>query len=89
MGDLKRWGGDVVKGVGQVTQSMVDSSKSIARHLGYGTVVKSLNPKAPAPLIVPMPDEEALRQAERRKFSGKVTSGRASTVLTNQDDTLG
>jgi hypothetical protein len=89
MSKLVDWGGDIIKGVGQATQSMIDGSKKIARGLGYGKVVPSLNPKIAPPLVVPMPDEQALQEAQRRRFAGQVTSGRASTVLTQQNDTLG
>lgn len=82
--------GDTTKTLGDWVQSGIDHSKRIGRHLGYGKVIPSLNPKSPPPLVVPMPDEQTLQEAQRRRFAGQVTSGRASTVLTQQqDDSLG
>lgn len=100
MGDLKRgaekavnWVGDKV---GNVWHSFEEGSKQIGEALGFektGLTPKSDSTKrkiaASRPQIVPMPDEDELRRAQRRRLAGQVVSGRASTVLTQQDDTLG
>lgn len=89
---------DIAHGVGDAYQSMLDGSRRIGEVLTGGASSKLTGPsthtlKAIArsrPLIMPMPDEQALQEAQRKKFAGQVTSGRASTVLTSQsDDTLG
>lgn len=96
MGKLANLGKDVLQGAGDVFESMREGSKKIGEKLGYSKA--GLSPKSDAtkdaefrarPLTIPMPDEEELRRAQRRRFSGQLTSGRASTVLTQQDDTLG
>lgn len=89
MGDLKR-------GVSHLWNSFKEGSKQIGEALGYekaGVTPKSDKTKraiaAAAPQVIPMPDEETLRRSQRKGYAGLSRSGRASTVLTQQDDTLG
>ena len=97
MGDLKRWGGDVLRGVGDVFESMREGSKKIGEVLGYekaGVTPKSDATKrklaAAIPPVIPMPDEEDLRRQRRRRLSGQAqASGRAATILSQEDDQLG
>jgi hypothetical protein len=54
-----------------------------------GNTWDSLNPEmpqAPADKTIPLPDEEELERQRRRKSRG---GGRASTVLTSNDEGLG
>lgn len=52
---------------------------------------RRMNPEIPTALnepIMPIPDEEELARSRRRK-NARRGGGRASTVLTNEDDRLG
>lgn len=100
MGDLKRGfkrGLRSIKKAGKhALRSFKEGSKQIGEALGYGSVgVVSDKTKreiaaanAPEPAI-PIADEEELRRARRRRLAGQPRSGRASTILTSDEDTLG
>lgn len=90
MGDLKRaakrtWG------------SMWEGSKKIAEKLGYEKAGATPASKdtlearaALEPVVTPMPDDEELGRARRRKLAGSSgRSGRAATILSSDDDRLG
>jgi hypothetical protein len=48
-------------------------------------LVKAETPEQPAP-VVPMPDEEDIKRAKRRKTAAQLQrSGRQSTILTDSD----
>lgn len=98
MGDLKRGTQrgfrSVRKAASSVFESMKEGSKQIGEFLGYekaGVTPKSDKTKrmladAVAP-VIPMPDDEELRRARRRR--PRPSSGRAATILSGEDDTLG
>lgn len=96
MGKLVDWGKDVAHGAGDVFNSMKSGSKKIARKLGYGAVVSSLNPSPqtpPAQPVIPLPDEEAIARIRRRRAAQRGV-GRSSTILAsdgsaNNSDTFG
>lgn len=91
MGDLKRWGRDIYKGVGDFAQWGIEGSKKLGRVLGYDKAFKGLaKPPPPGPPVAPMPDTEDLQRARRRRLGSMSRSGRASTILSDTtDDTLG
>lgn len=89
MGDLKR-------GVKRLFHSMKEGSKQIGEFLGYekaGVTPKSDKTKrqlaAMVEPVIPIADEEELRRARRRRIASQPRGGRASTILTSEDDTLG
>lgn len=89
MGDLKR-------AVKRVFHSMKEGSKQIGEALGYekaGITPKSDKTKrqldAMVEPVVPIADDEELRRARRKRIAGQPRAGRASTILTSDDDTLG
>lgn len=102
MGDLKRGIKSTFKSVGkklsQTFESMKEGSKQIGEVLGYekaGVTPKSDKTKRmlaaanmPEP-VMPIADDEELRRARRRRLAGAQRSGRASTILSGDDDTLG
>jgi hypothetical protein len=45
-------------------------------------------PDVPKPPVIPMPDEEAIVRARRRKIAQR-TGGRDSTILADSNDTFG
>lgn len=100
MGDLKRGVKSTVRSIGkklsQTYESMKEGSKQIGEALGYekaGVTPKSDKTKrklaAAMPITVPVADEEELRRARRRRIASAPRAGRASTILSNDDDTLG
>jgi hypothetical protein len=102
MGDLKRGikrgFKSVRKAVSGTWESMKEGSKKIGETLGYesaGITPKSDKTKRmlaeanAQPPAVPMPDEEELRKARRRRIASQPRAGRASTILSSDEDTLG
>lgn len=98
MGDLKRGTKSTLrsirKKVSQTFESMKERSKQIGEVLGYekaGITPKSDKTKRmmaeAEPTIIPMADEEELRRTRRRR--PRPSSGRAATILSSEDDTLG
>lgn len=77
--------------------SFEDGSAQIGEALGYqsaGVTPKSdktrAAERAAIPPVIPVPDEEALRRDRRRRLAGSVgRTGRAATVLSQEDDLLG
>lgn len=67
-----------VKGIGKVFSSILGGKTPKA-------------PKVPKPVVMPVPDEDAIKAVKRRSLAEQFgRSGRASTILTNNnDDTLG
>lgn len=96
MGDLKRAAKRTVHSIKKVWGDAYEGSKQIAEKLGYeraGVSPKSEKTKqqlaAMVQPVIPMPDEEELRRARRRRIASQPRAGRASTILTSDDDTLG
>jgi hypothetical protein len=87
MGDLKR-------AAKRTWSSMWEGSKKIAEKLGYesaGVTPPSKDTLAARaePPVAPMPDDEELGRARRRRLAGSAgRTGRASTILSD-DDRLG
>lgn len=86
----------VKKGFKSVWNSFEDGSKQIGEALGFesaGVTPKSDKTKAAiranTPPTIPMADEEALRRDRRRRLAGQAERGRASTILSQEDDYLG
>lgn len=102
MGDLKRGAKTLIRSPGHWLKnqfkSMKEGSRQIGEKLGYeqaGITPKSDSTKqmlaaanAPEP-VMPIADDEELRRARRRRAGSAQRSGRASTILSNNDDTLG
>ncbi len=102
MGDLKRGLRTLIhtpkKAFSNLFESMKEGSKRIGETLGYekaGVTPKSDKTKrqlaaanTPEP-VIPIADEEELRKARRRRIASQPRAGRASTILTSDDDTLG
>ena len=89
MGKLDDWTKDIWRGAGDALNSFRAGSKKIARKLGYGSVVKSLNPKPPGPPpAIPLPDEENIARIRRRRAAQR-GGGRDSTQLTSDNQTFG
>lgn len=98
MGDLKRGIKKPFKWIGGQFKDALEGSKQIAERLGYeraGITPKSDSTKAmlaaanagdPA---IPIADDEELRRARRRRYAGAARTGRAATVLSEEDDLLG
>jgi hypothetical protein len=75
------------KGLGKFAQWGIDQSKSIGRHLGYGSVIKSLNKDPPPPpATIPLPDEAEIARLRRKKAAQRA-GGRASTMLASDSAT--
>lgn len=69
-----------IKGVKKVFGSVI----------GAFTGKKIKAPKVPKPVVMPTPDEDAINAIKRRSLAEQFgRRGRASTILTNTDDTLG
>lgn len=90
MGDLKR-------GIKRTWSSMYEGSKKIAEKLGYESAGVTPASKdtlaaraAMEPVVTPMADEEELRRSRRRRLAGTAgRTGRASTILSGEEETLG
>lgn len=100
MGDLKREAKRTVKSIGkklsQTFESMKEGSKQIGEFLGYeraGVTPKSDKTKAMLAAavepVIPMADEDELKRSRRRRYAAATRSGRASTILSGDDETLG
>lgn len=94
MGDLKRGAKRFVGSIKKVVKDGVEGSKQIAEKLGYGAAgVQSDATKeaiaASTPPTIPEADDEELRRARRRRVASGARAGRAATILTSDDDTLG
>jgi hypothetical protein len=101
MGDLKRGAKKAVSWVGDRVSEFVEFSKEGSKRLGeyLGYEKAGLSPKsdktkreiaAATPPVIPMPDEEDLRRQRRRRLAGEAgRSGRAATILSQDDDQLG
>lgn len=81
---------------GNLAGSMKEGSLQIAEKLGYekaGVTPKSDKTKqqlaSMVEPIIPMADEEELRRARRRRIAAQPRAGRASTILSGEDDSLG
>ena len=76
----------------KVFKSFKKGSTAIARALGYDKVIKPLRKKGTPPPIEgeAIPDEEDLRRARQRSLAAQAArTGRSSTILTDDEDTLG
>lgn len=100
MGDLKRGikrgFRSIRKRVSQTWESMKEGSKRIGETLGYekaGVTPKSDKTKrelaAMVEPVMPIADEDELRRARRRRIASQPRAGRAATILSGEDDTLG
>lgn len=100
MGDLKRGAKSTVKSLGkklsQTYESFKEGSKQIGEVLGYekaGVTPKSDKTKQmladAVPPVMPEADDEELRRSRRKRVASAPRSGRAATILSNDDDTLG
>lgn len=100
MGDLKRGARSLLhrpkKWFSNVLESMKEGSRQIGEKLGYesaGVTPKSDKTKQmladAVPPVMPIADDEELRRTRRRRAASAPRSGRASTILSNEDDTLG
>lgn len=96
MGDLKRGFMRGVRSAKKFVGDAWEGSKQIAEKLGYekaGVTPKSDSTKqqlaAMAEPVLPVADDEELRRSRRRRISSQPRAGRASTILTSDDDTLG
>lgn len=96
MGDLKRAFKRGVRSVKKWADDALEGSKQIGENIGFASVGlmsnKTKRRMAAAnaePPTVPLPDEEELRRARRRRLAGQPRTGRASTILTSDEDTLG
>ena len=67
----------------KVFSNLKDANQNFAGKLGIGPERSS---KGPRPVVTPMPDEEAIEDARRRRARMRLGSGRESTIYT---DSLG
>lgn len=89
MGKLASWAGDVYTGIGQVSDSFRQGSKKIGQALGYGKVFHQLNPTVTPPPVIPTPDTDQLRLAQKKRLASQAQMGRASTILSSDTEQLG
>lgn len=87
---------DKVGQLSRLNESFKEGSFQIAEKLGYekaGLSPKSEKTKqqlaAAIEPVVPIADDEELRRARRRRIASQPRAGRASTILSGEDDTLG
>lgn len=79
----------VTKGVRESVRFMKSGSEDIAGAMGFKSLKGTwTNPKMPP--VAALPDEEAIQRTMRRQLAARAgTSGRASTILTGNDEPLG
>lgn len=81
---------DIGHGLGDFYQDALEGSRQIGETLGYGTTSKKTKRRIAAAQgpVIPMPDEEEIRRARRRRYAGAQRSGRASTILSQSDEDM-
>lgn len=94
MGDVKRAVKRGWNSLGKMWNDVVEGSKQVGEKIGLGGVVHSDKTEtkqrrareaaAAANRPIPLPDEEELQRAARRRAARR-TGGRASTVLSEED----
>jgi len=97
MGDLAKPFKKMYKWIGDKSQDMIEGSKQIGEVLGYeqaGITPKSHSTQstiaAARPPVIPEADDDQLRRGRRRRLAGQAgRSGRAATILSQDDDQLG
>lgn len=100
MGELKRGARKLLHSPGRWFKDQFDSMKEGSRQIGekLGYEKAGITPKSDSTRqmlasqqqpIIPLPDEEELQRNRRRRAGSAQRSGRASTILSNDDDTLG